>query len=65
MTTVARQRWLPWLLLALLDGPLFALISLRNNFHPLAFAIEGFIIDGQRLEHRRFMEQAHHFAQET
>jgi hypothetical protein len=37
---------LPWLLLALLDGPLFVLISLRNNFHPLAFAIEGYLIDG-------------------
>jgi hypothetical protein len=37
---------LPWLLLALLDGPLFVLISLRNNFHPLAFAVEGFIIEG-------------------
>jgi len=37
---------LPWLLLALLDGPFFVLLSLRNNFHPLAFAIEGFIIDG-------------------
>jgi hypothetical protein len=37
---------LPWLLLALLDGPIFVLISLRNNLHPLAFAIEGFIIDG-------------------
>jgi hypothetical protein len=39
-------RSLPWLLLALFDGPLFVLISLRDNFHPLAFAIEGFIIDG-------------------
>jgi hypothetical protein len=37
---------LPWLLLALLDGPFFALISLRNDFHPLAFAVEGFVIDG-------------------
>jgi hypothetical protein len=37
---------LPWLLLALLDGPLFVLISLRNDFHPLAFAIEGYLIDG-------------------
>ena len=37
---------LPWLLLALFDGPFFALISLRSNFHPLLFAIEGFIIDG-------------------
>lgn len=37
---------LPWLLLALLDGPIFVLISLRENFHPLAFAVEGFIIDG-------------------
>jgi hypothetical protein len=37
---------LPWLLLALLDGPIFVLISLRNNFHPLAFAIEGYLIDG-------------------
>ena len=39
-------RSLPWLLLALLDGPIFVLISLRNNFHPLAFAIEGYLIDG-------------------
>lgn len=40
---------LPWLLLALLDGPLFVLISLRNHFHPLAFAIEGFLIDGSAI----------------
>ena len=39
-------RSLPWLLLALLDGPLFALISLRGDFHPLAFAIGGYLIDG-------------------
>ena len=37
---------LPWLLLALLDGPIFVLISLRNNFHPLAFAVEGYHIVG-------------------
>jgi hypothetical protein len=37
---------LPWLLLALLDGPIFVLISLRNDFHPLVFAIEGFVIEG-------------------
>jgi len=37
---------LPWLLLALLDGPFFVLISLQSDFHPLAFAIEGFIIEG-------------------
>lgn len=40
---------LPWLLLALLDGPLFVLISLRNHLHPLAFAIEGFLIDGSAI----------------
>jgi hypothetical protein len=39
-------RSLPWLLVALLDGPLFVLISLRHNFHPFAFAIEGYLIDG-------------------
>lgn len=39
------NRLLP-LLLMLLDGPLFALVALRDGFHPLAFAIEGFLIDG-------------------
>lgn len=38
-------RLLP-LLLMLLDGPLFVLVALRNDFHPLAFAIEGYLIDG-------------------
>jgi len=38
-----------WLLLALMDGPIFALLSLRNDFHPLAFAIEGFLIDGSAI----------------
>lgn len=37
---------LPWLLLALLDGPFFVLLSMRNNFHPMAFAINGYLIDG-------------------
>jgi hypothetical protein len=40
---------LPWLVLALLDGPLFVLISMQGNFHPLAFAIEGFLIDGSAI----------------
>jgi hypothetical protein len=34
------------LLFLVFDGPLFVLISLRNNFQPLAFAIEGYLIDG-------------------
>lgn len=37
---------LPWLLFALLDGPIYVLISLQSDFHPLAFAVEGFIIEG-------------------
>jgi len=34
------------LLFLIFDGPLFVLVSLRNNFHPLSFAIEGYLIDG-------------------
>ncbi len=34
------------LLVILLDGPLFVTLSLRNGLNPLAFAIEGFLIDG-------------------
>jgi len=30
----------------LLDGPLFVLVALQDGFHPLAFAIEGYLIDG-------------------
>lgn len=38
-------RLLP-LLVMLFDGPLFVLAALRDGFHPLAFAIEGYLVDG-------------------
>ncbi len=34
------------LLVVLFDGPLFVALSLRDGINPLAFAIEGFLIDG-------------------
>ncbi len=34
------------LIILLLDGPLFALLSLRNNFSPFGLAIESYLIDG-------------------
>ncbi len=34
------------LLVMLLDGPLFVMLSLRDGINPLAFAIEGYLIDG-------------------
>jgi hypothetical protein len=33
-------------MLLLLDGPLFALLSLRDDLNPFSFAIEGYLIDG-------------------
>lgn len=33
-------------LIMLLDGPLFVLVSIRNDLNPLAFAIEGYLVDG-------------------
>lgn len=34
------------LLVMLLDGPLFVIVSLRDGLKPLAFAVEGYLIDG-------------------
>lgn len=34
------------LLIMLLDGPLFVILSLRDGLNPLAFAIEGYLLDG-------------------
>jgi hypothetical protein len=39
------ERLLP-LFLLLIDGPLFVFLALRDGFHPLAFAIEGYLVDG-------------------
>lgn len=35
-----------WGVLALLDGPLFVLLSLRGSGAPWAFAVEGYLVDG-------------------
>ncbi len=37
------------LMVLLLDGPLFALLALRNGLNPLSFAIASYLIDGTAL----------------
>jgi len=37
------------LLVMLLDGPLFVTLLLRDGLNPLAFAIEGYLIDGSAI----------------
>jgi hypothetical protein len=43
-TPIPNHLWV--LLLMFIDGPIFVLISLREGLNPLAFAIEGYLLDG-------------------